>query len=61
MRRVVVAALMAVLTWSGHALAGDFPSHPITLVVPFSAGGPIRRDGPDSGRAHAEDARSTDN
>ena len=40
MRRVVVAALMAVLTWSGDALAGDFPSHPITLVVPFSAGGP---------------------
>jgi tripartite-type tricarboxylate transporter receptor subunit TctC len=40
MRRVVVTALLAVLTWSGHALAGDFPSHPITLVVPFSAGGP---------------------
>ena len=40
MRRVVVAALLAVLTWSGHALAGDFPSHPITLVVPFSASGP---------------------
>jgi len=35
-----VTALLAVLTWSGHALAGDFPSHPITLVVPFSAGGP---------------------
>ena len=40
MRRAVVAALMAVLTWSGHALADDFPSHPITFVVPFSAGGP---------------------
>jgi len=40
MRRAVVAALMAVLTWSGHAWADDFPSHPITLVVPFSAGGP---------------------
>jgi tripartite-type tricarboxylate transporter receptor subunit TctC len=40
MRRAVVAALMAVLTWSGQALADDFPSHPITLVVPFSAGGP---------------------
>jgi tripartite-type tricarboxylate transporter receptor subunit TctC len=35
-----LTALLAVLTWSGHALAGDFPSHPITLVVPFSAGGP---------------------
>jgi tripartite-type tricarboxylate transporter receptor subunit TctC len=40
MRRAVVTALMAVLAWSGQALADDFPSHPITLVVPFSAGGP---------------------
>lgn len=40
MRRAVVAALMAVLTWGGHALADDFPSHPITFLVPFSAGGP---------------------
>ena len=40
MRRVVVAVLMAVLTWSGDALADDFPSHPVTIVVPFSAGGP---------------------
>jgi tripartite-type tricarboxylate transporter receptor subunit TctC len=40
MRRAVVAALMAVLTWGGHASADDFPSHPITFVVPFSAGGP---------------------
>ena len=40
MRRAVVAALMALLTWGGQALADDFPSHPITLVVPFSAGGP---------------------
>ena len=40
MRRAVVAALMVILTWSGHALADDFPSHPLTIVVPFSAGGP---------------------
>jgi tripartite-type tricarboxylate transporter receptor subunit TctC len=40
MRPAVVAVLTAVLTWSGHALADDFPSHPITIVVPFSAGGP---------------------
>ena len=40
MRRAVVAALMAVLTWSGHALADDFPSHPVTIIVPFAAGGP---------------------
>ena len=25
---------------SGHALAENFPSHPITVIVPFSAGGP---------------------
>jgi len=24
----------------GHALAENFPSHPITVIVPFSAGGP---------------------
>ena len=40
MRRAVLAALMALLTWGGQALADDFPSHPITIVVPFSAGGP---------------------
>jgi tripartite-type tricarboxylate transporter receptor subunit TctC len=31
---------MALLTFGGNALADNFPSHPITLVVPFSAGGP---------------------
>lgn len=40
MRRTVLAALMALLTFGGNALADNFPSHPITLVVPFSAGGP---------------------
>jgi tripartite-type tricarboxylate transporter receptor subunit TctC len=40
MRRAVLAALMALLTFGGNALADNFPSHPITLVVPFSAGGP---------------------
>jgi tripartite-type tricarboxylate transporter receptor subunit TctC len=39
MRNVILAAL-ALLTLSGNALAESFPSHPITLVVPFSAGGP---------------------
>jgi tripartite-type tricarboxylate transporter receptor subunit TctC len=28
------------LAFGGNALAENFPSHPITLVVPFSAGGP---------------------
>ena len=40
MRRVVLAALMALSTFGGNALADNFPSHPITLVVPFAAGGP---------------------
>ena len=39
MRRIILAALAA-LAFSGTALAENFPSHPITIVVPFSAGGP---------------------
>jgi len=31
---------MALLAFSGVASADNFPSHPITIVVPFSAGGP---------------------
>ncbi len=40
MRRTVWAALIALLISGGSALAENFPSHPITIVVPFSAGGP---------------------
>ena len=40
MRRTILAALLALLTFGGHAHADTFPSHPITLVVPFAAGGP---------------------
>ena len=39
MRRVVLAVLAAV-TFSSAALAQNFPSRPITIIVPFSAGGP---------------------
>jgi tripartite-type tricarboxylate transporter receptor subunit TctC len=39
MRRMVLAAL-AMLISGGNALAENFPSHPITIIVPFSAGGP---------------------
>ncbi len=39
MRRAVLAALIALIS-SGNALAEKFPSHPITVIVPFSAGGP---------------------
>ena len=39
MRRLVMAAL-AILAFGGGALADKFPSHPITIIVPFAAGGP---------------------
>ena len=40
MRKVILAAFAALLLSGGHALAENYPSHPITIVVPFSAGGP---------------------
>jgi tripartite-type tricarboxylate transporter receptor subunit TctC len=39
MRKAVLAAL-ALLALGGSALADKFPSHPITIIVPFAAGGP---------------------
>jgi tripartite-type tricarboxylate transporter receptor subunit TctC len=40
MRRAILAVLAALLASSSPALAQKFPTHPITIVVPFSAGGP---------------------
>src|SRR6476620_8713964 len=40
MRKTILAALIAMLTLGSAAVADNFPSHPITIVVPFSAGGP---------------------
>jgi tripartite-type tricarboxylate transporter receptor subunit TctC len=40
MRRAVLTGLMAVTAFIADARADKFPSHPITIVVPFSAGGP---------------------
>ena len=44
MRRRVVASLIAVLALAGlstgPARAENYPSHPITVIVPFAAGGP---------------------
>jgi tripartite-type tricarboxylate transporter receptor subunit TctC len=39
MRTPIVAAMLAVLV-SGAAHAQSFPSHPVTIVAPFPAGGP---------------------
>ncbi|MGE5149684.1 MAG: tripartite tricarboxylate transporter substrate-binding protein [Rhodospirillaceae bacterium] len=39
LRRTVLAALPASLA-AGRALADTYPSRPITLIVPFAAGGP---------------------
>jgi len=38
--RFVAAAFLAACWLAAPALAEKFPSHPITVVVPFSAGGP---------------------
>src|SRR5437764_9015034 len=38
MRKLIIAALAA--AWAGSAAAQTYPSRPITLVVPYPAGGP---------------------
>ena len=40
MRKAVLAALIGLLAFGGSAVAQNFPSRSITIVVPFSAGGP---------------------
>ena len=40
MRRIVVAASLVAFAFAGTAAAQNFPSRPITIIVPFSAGGP---------------------
>jgi tripartite-type tricarboxylate transporter receptor subunit TctC len=40
MRKTILAASLAMLAFGGPALADNYPSHSITMVVPFSAGGP---------------------
>ncbi|MBI5319750.1 tripartite tricarboxylate transporter substrate binding protein BugD [Bradyrhizobium sp.] len=40
MRRIVLAALLAALAFAVPASAQNFPTRPVTIVVPFAAGGP---------------------
>jgi tripartite-type tricarboxylate transporter receptor subunit TctC len=40
MRRIISGLLFAVLAFASPAAAQNFPSRPITIIVPFSAGGP---------------------
>jgi len=40
MWKAILTALIALASLGGYARAEIFPSHPITIVVPFSAGGP---------------------
>jgi hypothetical protein len=39
MRRTMIAAAAMVIAASGHAAAQEWPTRPITLIVPFAAGG----------------------
>ena len=40
MRSVVLAVLFATFAFAAQASAENYPSRPITIIVPFSAGGP---------------------
>jgi tripartite-type tricarboxylate transporter receptor subunit TctC len=40
MRKTLLSALAGMLALAGSAAAQNFPTHPITMVVPFAAGGP---------------------
>jgi tripartite-type tricarboxylate transporter receptor subunit TctC len=41
MSKTMFAAAAALIAWSGASTAQDWPTRPITLVVPFAAGGGI--------------------
>jgi tripartite-type tricarboxylate transporter receptor subunit TctC len=38
--RICVSVLAAMLAAAGAALAQDYPSKPVTMIIPFAAGGP---------------------
>src|SRR4051794_11405647 len=39
LRRLSAVALAAALQWAGAAQAQEWPARPLTMVVPFAAGG----------------------
>ena len=39
-RTILGLALVAAMAMSGNAGAQDFPTRPMTMVIPFAAGGP---------------------
>jgi tripartite-type tricarboxylate transporter receptor subunit TctC len=40
LKKVIRAGLIGILALTGAARAEDYPSHPVTIIVPFAAGGP---------------------
>jgi tripartite-type tricarboxylate transporter receptor subunit TctC len=40
LKKVLGAAFSGLLTLSGAAMAQNFPTHPMVMVIPFAAGGP---------------------
>jgi tripartite-type tricarboxylate transporter receptor subunit TctC len=40
MKKAILSAAIAALTMVGQAGAEDFPTRPVTMVIPFAAGGP---------------------
>jgi tripartite-type tricarboxylate transporter receptor subunit TctC len=40
MKKMMLAAVFAALVSAGQAAAQDFPARPVTMVIPFAAGGP---------------------
>lgn len=40
MRKTIIAAMTAVMAFGGAATAQTFPDHPLTMIIPFAAGGP---------------------
>src|SRR5215813_4226240 len=45
MRKMMLTAFAAVIVLVGASFAQDWPTHPITLVIPFAAGGGVDASG----------------